>query len=109
MGGLVLFGFFLWHLNLVRTGVTTNEMSKWNYLKWMLKQEGEEGKEQIKGLQNIYNDGCFPNFKAVFFPVDIHSPPIAVPVQVEETGKENKEPRREQKGKKEKRGKAKEG
>merc|ERR1712226_1606762 len=73
--GLVLFGFFLWHLNLVRTGTTTNEMSKWNYVKWCLKHEGEEGKEKIKHLENIYNAGCIANFREVFWPIDVHKLP----------------------------------
>jgi len=71
--GVVLFGFFLWHLNLVRTGVTTNELQKWNSLKWYLKQEGEEGKEKLKGLTNIYNRGCFRNFGEVFWPLNVHA------------------------------------
>mmetsp|Transcript_100148 Transcript_100148/g.312023 ORF Transcript_100148/g.312023 Transcript_100148/m.312023 type:complete len:378 (+) Transcript_100148:96-1229(+) len=71
--GLVLCGFFLWHLNLVRIGTTTNELSKWNYVKWCLKQEGAEGKEKLKGLTNIYNHGCVSNFKEVFFPMDVHN------------------------------------
>lgn len=73
--GLVLFGFFLWHLNLVRIGTTTNEMSKWNYVKWCLKHEGEEGKAKIKALTNEYNQGCFANYKEVFFPIDVHKLP----------------------------------
>merc|ERR1712194_713518 len=73
--GLVLFGFFLWHLNLVRIGTTTNEMSKWSYVKWCLKHEGEEGKEKIKSLKNIYNHGFKANFREVFFPIDVHKLP----------------------------------
>mmetsp|Transcript_23248 Transcript_23248/g.66076 ORF Transcript_23248/g.66076 Transcript_23248/m.66076 type:complete len:382 (-) Transcript_23248:118-1263(-) len=73
--GLVLCGFFLWHLNLVRIGTTTNELSKWNYIRWCLKQEGEEGKEKINGLTNIYNQGCFSNFKEVFLPLNVHKLP----------------------------------
>merc|ERR1719464_45372 len=61
--GLVLFGFYLWHLNLVRMGTTTNELSKWNYVKWCLKQEGEEGRERLKALNNIHNKGCRENSK----------------------------------------------
>merc|ERR1712048_952511 len=70
--GLVLLGFFLWHMNLVRTGTTTNELSKWNYVKWCLKQEGEEGMEKLKNLNNIYNKGFFINFKEVFIPLKVH-------------------------------------
>mmetsp|Transcript_155717 Transcript_155717/g.269904 ORF Transcript_155717/g.269904 Transcript_155717/m.269904 type:complete len:364 (-) Transcript_155717:55-1146(-) len=73
--GLVLCGFFLWHLNLVRMGTTTNELSKWNYLKWVLKKEGEEGKEKLKSLSNIYNHGMIANFREVFFNVDVHNLP----------------------------------
>lgn len=69
--GAVLFGFFLWHLNLVRTGTTTNELSKWNTVKWHLKHEGEEGKEALKNLVNIYNQGCIANFREVLFPIDV--------------------------------------
>merc|ERR1719326_2250834 len=53
--GVVLCGFFLWHLNLVRMGTTTNELSKWSMVKWQLKKQGEEGKKKIKTLQNDYN------------------------------------------------------
>lgn len=71
--GLVLCGFFIWHLNLVRIGMTTNELSKWNYLKWCLKHEGEEGKEKLKSLENKYDLGFWGNFKEVFCPIDVHS------------------------------------
>jgi len=70
--GLVLFGFFMWHLNLIRMGTTTNELSKWNYLKSRLKAEGEEGLEKLKNLNNIYNQGFRSNFKEVFFPLNVH-------------------------------------
>jgi palmitoyltransferase len=73
--GFVLFGFFLWHLNLVRTGTTTNELSKWQYLKWCLKDEGEEGKAKIKQLKNIYNKGFAANMREVLFQIDVHAPP----------------------------------
>ena len=63
--GLVLAGFLLWHLNLVRMGTTTNELSKWNYIIWSLKREGEEGKKHAKELKNMYNAGMFRNFKEV--------------------------------------------
>lgn len=67
--GIVLFGFFGWHLYLVRSGTTTNELSKWSYLRMCLKHEGEEGKEKIKLLNNEYNQGCFRNFREVLFPI----------------------------------------
>merc|ERR1712228_321144 len=70
--GLVLTGFFMWHLHLVRIGTTTNELSKWSYVKWCLKQEGEEGKERLKTLTNNYNKGIVHNFREVFFPIDVH-------------------------------------
>ncbi|CAJ1435157.1 unnamed protein product, partial [Effrenium voratum] len=38
--GIVLFGFFGWHLYLVKAGTTTNELSKWSYLKMCLKHAG---------------------------------------------------------------------
>eukprot|EP00441_Pelagodinium_beii_P033160 CAMPEP_0197641026 /NCGR_PEP_ID=MMETSP1338-20131121/15108_1 /TAXON_ID=43686 ORGANISM="Pelagodinium beii, Strain RCC1491" /NCGR_SAMPLE_ID=MMETSP1338 /ASSEMBLY_ACC=CAM_ASM_000754 /LENGTH=375 /DNA_ID=CAMNT_0043213925 /DNA_START=70 /DNA_END=1194 /DNA_ORIENTATION=+ len=69
--GFVLFGFFGWHLNLVRTGCTTNEISKWNFLKWVLKQEGDEGKAKIKDLKNGYNEGFIANFREVLYPMDV--------------------------------------
>eukprot|EP00927_Polykrikos_kofoidii_P030119 TRINITY_DN2597_c0_g1_i1.p1 TRINITY_DN2597_c0_g1~~TRINITY_DN2597_c0_g1_i1.p1 ORF type:complete len:409 (+),score=68.24 TRINITY_DN2597_c0_g1_i1:119-1345(+) len=73
--GVVLAGFFLWHLNLVRIGTTTNELSKWGYVKWCLKQEGEEGKAKMKELRNIYNAGMFANFREVLFPINVHRLP----------------------------------
>jgi len=85
--GLVLCGFFLWHCNLVRMGTTTNELSKWNYLKWILKKEGPEGKEKLKGLRNIYNLGLVANFREVLFNVDVHK---LAPV-VSENGKKVKQ------------------
>mmetsp|Transcript_11359 Transcript_11359/g.25444 ORF Transcript_11359/g.25444 Transcript_11359/m.25444 type:complete len:380 (-) Transcript_11359:194-1333(-) len=72
--GLVLCGFFMWHLNLVRIGTTTNELSKWNYLRWCLKQE-EGGKDRLKELSNMYNKGLIANFREVFFPIDVHALP----------------------------------
>lgn len=72
--GIVLFGFFLWHLNLVRTGNTTNELSKWQYLKWQLKQE-EDGKQKIADITNIYNKGMVANFREVFSPINVHALP----------------------------------
>lgn len=71
--GCVLCGFFLWHLNLVRTGTTTNETSKWSYLKWVLKKEGADGKEKIKALRNHYDKGLIGNYREVFFNVDVHN------------------------------------
>lgn len=73
--GVVLCGFFLWHLNLVRMGNTTNELSKWSYVKWTLKQEGEEGKKKIKSLRNIYDKGFIENYREVFFNLDVHNLP----------------------------------
>lgn len=82
--GLVLCGFFMWHLNLVRIGTTTNELSKWNYVKWCLKQEGEEGKEKLKELTNHYNKGLVANFREVFSPPDVNKL-IDRPAPAEET------------------------
>mmetsp|Transcript_49545 Transcript_49545/g.146381 ORF Transcript_49545/g.146381 Transcript_49545/m.146381 type:complete len:388 (-) Transcript_49545:39-1202(-) len=73
--GVVLCGFFFWHLNLVRMGTTTNEHSKWGYVKWCLKQEGEDGKKTLKELVNIYNQGIVANFREVFSPIDVHKMP----------------------------------
>ncbi|CAE7441574.1 PAT17 [Symbiodinium natans] len=61
--GIVLFGFFGWHLYLVKAGTTTNELSKWSYVKFCLKQEGEEGKEKLKFLTNEY-DKASPTFRS---------------------------------------------
>jgi len=88
--GIVLFGFFGWHLNLVRTATTTNELSKWNYIKWCLKHEGPEGKEKIKQLRNIYNQGFVSNFREVFFPIDVLSLRRDTPEPKEETSKVKK-------------------
>eukprot|EP00419_Tripos_fusus_P015309 CAMPEP_0172743574 /NCGR_PEP_ID=MMETSP1074-20121228/132620_1 /TAXON_ID=2916 /ORGANISM="Ceratium fusus, Strain PA161109" /LENGTH=387 /DNA_ID=CAMNT_0013574321 /DNA_START=14 /DNA_END=1177 /DNA_ORIENTATION=+ len=82
--GLVLFGFFLWHLNLVRIGTTTNELSKWNWVKWCLKQE-EDGKEKVKQLVNIYNKGCRKNFAEVAFPLDVHNLPSQLNGQIKKS------------------------
>merc|ERR1719265_1161617 len=68
--GLVLLGFYFWHLNLVRMGTTTNELSKWKYLKYCLKREGEEGKEKLKHLRNEYNQGICANFSEVIWPLE---------------------------------------
>lgn len=68
--GLVLLGFYFWHLNLVRMGTTTNELSKWKYLKYCLKREGEEGIAQLKQLVNIYNRGICANFSEVIWPLE---------------------------------------
>eukprot|EP00435_Cladocopium_sp_Y103_P004092 s934_g1.t1 len=68
--GIVLFGFFGWHLYLVRSGTTTNELSKWSYLRMCLKHEGEEGKEKIKLLNNEYNQG-----------------PVRLPADLQRTGR----------------------
>merc|ERR1712054_415668 len=69
--GVVLCGFFVWHLNLVRMGTTTNELSKWKYLKYLLKKEGEQGAEQLKELCNIYNKGFYRNLMEVLVPVNL--------------------------------------
>mmetsp|Transcript_68615 Transcript_68615/g.193579 ORF Transcript_68615/g.193579 Transcript_68615/m.193579 type:complete len:383 (-) Transcript_68615:103-1251(-) len=98
--GLVLFGFFLWHLNLVRMGTTTNELSKWNYVRWCLKQDGAEGKEKLKSLTNIYNKGCYRNFCEVFFPIDVHNLPGRKATSTRSGGKkEGQEGRSRGKGK----------
>jgi len=73
--GLVLCGFFMWHLNLVRIGTTTNELSKWNYYRWCMKQDGEEGKTKLADMRNIYNQGLVANYKAVFYPIDVNNLP----------------------------------
>lgn len=70
--GLVLFGFFVWHMNLIRMGTTTNELCKWKFLKYCLKREGEEGLKHLAALRNIYNEGLSGNFRQVLFPIDVH-------------------------------------
>jgi len=97
--GVVLCGFFLWHLNLVRTGVTTNEMSKWSYLKWVLKKEGDSGKEKLKFLKNSYNNGCFANFREVFFNVDVHNLPKRSAPEPEPEEKKKNVPKEKKKNK----------
>merc|ERR1712054_660066 len=67
--GVVLCGFFIWHLNLIRMGTTTNELSKWKYLKWNLKYQGDE--EGLKSLCNIYNRGFFKNLMEVLLPINV--------------------------------------
>mmetsp|Transcript_84179 Transcript_84179/g.272108 ORF Transcript_84179/g.272108 Transcript_84179/m.272108 type:complete len:382 (+) Transcript_84179:113-1258(+) len=99
--GLVLFGFFMWHLNLVRIGTTTNELSKWNYLKWCTKQE-EDGQEKVKGLQNIYNKGILKNFREVFIPINVHKLPRQFAAEKEKKNGQKVEsvpPRKAAKGK----------
>lgn len=70
--GVVLCGFFLWHLHLVRTGCTTNELSKWSYLRWALKKQGRTGKERLETLKNVYNNGLVANFREILFNTDVH-------------------------------------
>lgn len=89
--GLVLFGFFLWHLNLVRIGMTTNELSKWNYVKWCLKHEGEEGKEKLKSLKFLYDQGCWLNYKEVFANINVHRLKRALMQEAKEEKLEAKE------------------
>jgi len=84
--GVVLCGFFMWHLNLVRMGTTTNEVSKWSYVKWILKKEGDAGKEKIKLLRNEYSYGCIENFREVFFNVDVHNLPARSDEPTKEKG-----------------------
>mmetsp|Transcript_11717 Transcript_11717/g.33739 ORF Transcript_11717/g.33739 Transcript_11717/m.33739 type:complete len:383 (+) Transcript_11717:133-1281(+) len=85
--GLVLCGFFLWHLYLVRQGTTTNELSKWSYVRWILKQE-EEGAERLASLKNIYNNGLRANFREVFFPIDVHQLPRQLAQEARDGGKQ---------------------
>lgn len=82
--GILVFGFFLYHLNLVRVGNTTNEQSKWGYARWLLRQEGEEGKEKLAQLRNSYNKGCASNFREVFFPLDTDSLGLAAKATLDE-------------------------
>mmetsp|Transcript_57927 Transcript_57927/g.186038 ORF Transcript_57927/g.186038 Transcript_57927/m.186038 type:complete len:377 (+) Transcript_57927:134-1264(+) len=92
--GLVLCGFFMWHLNLVRMGCTTNELSKWNYVRRCLRMEGEEGKEKAKSLVNIYNQGLASNFKEVLFPLDVNRLPKQVQHAASGRGGKKEEKRR---------------
>ena len=59
--GLVLSGFLLYHLNLVRTGRTTNEASKWEVVNSVLKNEKFN---DIKPV-NIYDKGFAVNLREV--------------------------------------------
>jgi len=97
--GLVLLGFFLWHLNLVRIGTTTNELSKWNYVKWCLKHEGDSGKDKLTTLCNIYNKGCVHNLYEVFFPVDVHKLPRQLAEAARTNGQKDEQPSRRGRGK----------
>lgn len=63
--GVLVCGFLMWHLNLVRTGMTTNELAKWKYLRRHLKRKGEEGKATLNALENKYDLGCIGNFREV--------------------------------------------
>lgn len=96
--GVVLMGFFFWHLNLVRSGTTTNEVSKWSYVRWLLKQD-EEGKARLKDLKNIYNQGLIGNFREVLFPIDVRSLGTKSD-KAENTGKQQAKGRKAAKAKK---------
>lgn len=79
--GIVFFGFFMWHLNLVRMGTTMNELSKWRQVKRWRKMEelkNREGMDKLKPLRNIYDLGLFGNFKEVLFNVDVRG--LTVPL-----------------------------
>merc|ERR1712032_449641 len=84
-------GFLLWHLNLVRMGTTTNELSKWQDLKYHLKKEGKRGQQKIKELCNIYNNGFVENYKEVFAPIDVHKLPKSATKKVALEEKEKNE------------------
>lgn len=89
---VVLGGFYLWHLNLVRMGTTTNELSKWKYLKYYLKNDaGDEGKETLKQLRNIYNQGFFRNMGEIIRPIDVSKMPSAQVATEPKEGSQEKE------------------
>eukprot|EP00397_Hematodinium_sp_SG-2012_P019859 GEMP01020430.1.p1 GENE.GEMP01020430.1~~GEMP01020430.1.p1 ORF type:complete len:443 (+),score=69.60 GEMP01020430.1:169-1497(+) len=70
---VVLFGFFMWHLHLVRTGVTSNELAKWRGLKEYLRElQSEDAKKFLESLNNIYNKGLFRNLMEIVCPINVH-------------------------------------
>lgn len=73
--GLLTMGFFCWHMFLVLTNVTSNEMSKWKFLRYCLKEDGKE--DEFKELENNFNIGWWSNLKEVMFPIDINQ--LALP------------------------------
>mmetsp|Transcript_34222 Transcript_34222/g.76688 ORF Transcript_34222/g.76688 Transcript_34222/m.76688 type:complete len:284 (+) Transcript_34222:444-1295(+) len=86
--GIVLFGFMLWHLNLIRLGTTSNEVAKWNGLRSYLKHvrvsgeeeaEREEAAQTLASLRNIYNQGLLRNMKQVFWHADLDKLPDPTP------------------------------
>merc|ERR1712224_1142300 len=52
-----------------------------------LKQEGDEGKDKLKALRNIYNRGFIANFREVFLCIDVHS--LALQVNEENVNERN--------------------
>lgn len=67
--GFALFGFWAYHMWLVRCGTTTNETFKWQDVKEDLLEHEGRAKEKVSMPRNIYNEGFFANLSAVFFPL----------------------------------------
>eukprot|EP00401_Gymnodinium_catenatum_P082757 CAMPEP_0117492952 /NCGR_PEP_ID=MMETSP0784-20121206/18849_1 /TAXON_ID=39447 /ORGANISM="" /LENGTH=142 /DNA_ID=CAMNT_0005287793 /DNA_START=610 /DNA_END=1034 /DNA_ORIENTATION=+ len=67
--------YFFWHFYLVWVGVTGNERAKWRTLRASLEKQGPTGRQQLRTLCNIYDEGVVANFQAAFFPIDICSSP----------------------------------
>lgn len=95
--GLVLFGLFLWQLNLVRKGITTSEPFQCIHARWQMRPEAEDGSEELKKLVNIYNNGMIASFKEVFSNID----------RDKQSGRESKKDQASAKGARDKKGKAK--
>merc|ERR1719158_1545794 len=71
---IVLLVFFFWHLNLLRIGQTSNELSKWRTLKEYLKHHPDaEEKKFIADLHNTYHKGFWGNLREVILALDLHA------------------------------------
>jgi len=72
-----LWGFWAYHMWLIRCGTTTNETFKWDDLKDELRyqmnekqrQRGEELTKKVKMPKNEYNGGFFRNLSEVIVPI----------------------------------------
>jgi len=70
--GFLTMGFLGWHMFLVSRNTTSNELSKWKFLKYIYETEGtlEENRDK---LVNVYDRGSIlKNCEEVFFPIDVN-------------------------------------